>query len=389
MLALALCAALPAAASASNPLAARGMWIWEMSSSNGGNASSIIARARRNGVSTLLIKSGDGTNYWSQFSRSMVSTMHRNGLKVCAWQYVYGKSPATEAQIGADAVRNGADCLMIDAESEYEGKYVSAQTYIRTLRNLIGSRFPVALAGFPYVDYHPAFPYSVFLGPGGAQYNAPQMYWVDIQTSVDHVYSHTYVFNRLYRRTIFPLGQIYNSPSASDIRRFRQLSRAYGAPNVSWWDWQEGSGRSWFALSQRIAGVSGFQTDNAYASLGQGAQGDAVVWAQEHLVSAGQRISVDGGYGPQTKAAVKRFQSAHGLGADGLIGTSTWAALLRYSPASVRWTSGGARVALAGGGGAQPVPKSASFRPRPTSSTARPVAAALADATRRHPPRQY
>ena len=198
-------------------------------------------RAHRNGVGTLLIKSGDGANYWSQFSRSMVSTMHRNGLKVCAWQYVYGNNPATEAQIGADAVSNGADCLMIDAESEYEGKYVSAQTYIRTLRNLIGSRFPVALAGFPYIDYHPAFPYSVFLGPGGAQYNAPQMYWVDIGTSVDHVFSHTYVFNRLYRRAIYPLGQIYNSPSASDIRRFRQLSRSYGAPNVSWWDWQESS----------------------------------------------------------------------------------------------------------------------------------------------------
>ena len=163
----------------------------------------------------------------------------------------------------------------------------------------------------------------------------------------------------VYRRTIFPLGQIYNSPSASDMRHFRQLSRSYGAPNVSWWDWQESSGRSWFALSQRIASVSGFQTDTAYASVGQGAQGDAVVWAQEHLVSAGQRISVDGGFSPQTKTAVKRFQSAHGLGADGLIGTATWTALLRYSPASVRWTSGGARVALAGGGGTQPLPKSA------------------------------
>ncbi len=354
-------AALPAAASASNPLAVRGMWIWEMSSSNGGSSSSIIARAHRNGVGTLLIKSGDGTNYWSQFSRSMVSTMHRNGLKVCAWQYVYGNSPAAEAQVGADAVHNGADCLMIDAESEYEGKYVSAQTYVRTLRNAIGSRFPVALAGFPYIDYHPAFPYSVFLGPGGAQYNAPQMYWVDIGTNVDHVYSHTYVFNRLYRRTIFPLGQIYNSPSAADIRRFRQLSRAYGAPNVSWWDWQESSGRAWYALSQRIAGIGGFQANNAYASLGQGARGDAVVWAQEHLVSAGQRISVDGGFGPQTKAAVKRFQSAHGLGADGLISTATWSALLRYSPTSVRWTSSGARIALAGGGASQPVPKSATL----------------------------
>jgi hypothetical protein len=359
VMALAMTAALAPAASASNPLAVRGMWIWEMPSSNGGNLSSIIGRAHRYGIRTLLIKSGDGTNYWSQFSRSMVSTMHRNGLKVCAWQYVYGNSPGTEARIGAQAAHNGADCLMIDAESEYEGKYVSAQTYISTLRRLVGSRYPVALAGFPYIDYHPAFPYSVFLGPGGAQYNAPQMYWVDIGTSVDKLFAHTYVFNRLYRRTIFPLGQVYNSPPSADIRRFRQLCRAYHAPNASWWDWQEASGGSWTAISQTVANLRGFQADTAYASIGSGAKGDTVVWAQEHLVSAGQRISIDGGYGPQTKAAVKRFQSAHGLAADGLIGTATWSALLRYSPARVTWTKGGARIAVAASGGKQPVPLSA------------------------------
>ncbi len=358
--ALGMTAALsPAAALASNPLGGRGMWIWEMSSSNGGSLSSIIARAHRNGITTLLIKSGDGTHYWSQFSRSMVSRMHRNRLKVCAWQYVYGNSPASEARVGAQAVRNGADCLMIDAESEYEGKYVSAQTYITTLRSLVGSRYPVALAGFPYIDYHPAFPYSVFLGPGGAQYNAPQMYWVDIGTTVDKVFAHTYVFNRIYRRTIFPLGQIYNSPPPADIRRFRQLCRAYHAPNASWWDWQESSGSGWHALSQRLAGLSSFQADTSYAKIGKGAQSDAVVWAQEHLVSAGQRISIDGGFGAQTLAAVKRFQSAHGLTADGLIGTTTWTALLRYSPAAVRWAKGGARIALAASSGTQPVPKSA------------------------------
>ena len=77
------------------------------------------------------------------------------------------------------------------------------------LRTLIGANFPVALAGFPYVDYHPAFPYSVFLGPGGAQFNTPQMYWLDIGTSVDAVYAHTLSFNRVYGRTIIPLGQTY------------------------------------------------------------------------------------------------------------------------------------------------------------------------------------
>ena len=81
----------------------------------------------------------------------------------------------------------------------------------------------MALAGFPYVDYHPGFPYSVFLGPGGAQYNSPQMYWVDIGTSVNTVYAHTYAYNTVYEREIDPLGQVYQNPPLGQIIRFRQL----------------------------------------------------------------------------------------------------------------------------------------------------------------------
>ena len=43
----------------------------------------------------------------------------------------------------------------------------AADLYVDKLRRRIGSRFPTALTSFPYVDYHPALPYSVFLGPGG------------------------------------------------------------------------------------------------------------------------------------------------------------------------------------------------------------------------------
>jgi Putative peptidoglycan binding domain len=334
---LAMGVSAPAAGAYSNPLAARGMWIWELSSSNGGNLSSIIARARRNKISTLIIKSGDGTSTWSQFNPSLVRTLHRAGLKVCAWQYIYGNQPVAEAQVGAAAVRDGADCLMIDAESEYEGKYISAQTYMTTLRNLIGRYYPVALAGFPYVDFHPAFPYSVFLGPGGAQYNAPQMYWRDIGVSVDTVYAHTWTFNRPYGRPIFPLGQIYNSPTAGQIHRFRLLARGYQAANASWWDWQEGNPGAFQALSIHLSSLSGFVPDPQLATLPPDTQGDLVVWAQERLITAGQRIAVDGDYGPGTIAAVKRFQAAHGLTADGVIGTGTWTALMHYREAYVNW----------------------------------------------------
>jgi peptidoglycan hydrolase-like protein with peptidoglycan-binding domain len=340
------------------------MWIWELARSDGGNLSNLIADARRYGISTLFIKSGDGTSIWSQFNASLVRTLHAHGLRVCAWQYVYGNHPINEANVGAAAVKAGANCLVIDAESEYQGKYVAAQSYITRLRQLIGRNYPMSLAGFPYIDYHPGFPYSVFLGPGGAQYNTPQMYWADIGTTVDGVYSHTYEFNRIYERTIAPLGQTFNRPRLAQIKRFRQISLSYRATGVSWWDWQSSTTGGWQALSQPAGPLSGFTPDQTLATLGLHAKGDLVVWAQEHLVTAGEPITIDGGFGPQTLAAVESFQSAHGLAVDGLIGELTWQALLRYAPAPVKWVHSGKRIVATAAAGrhiVEPLPKSASL----------------------------
>jgi hypothetical protein len=338
------------------------MWIWLLADSSGGNLRSIVATARYYGISTLVIKSGDGSTVLSQFNRPLVSALHANGLRVCAWQYVYGAHPVSEAFVGAAAVSDGADCLVIDAESEYERQphnYVQAQTYIAWLRKLIGARFPVALAGLPYVDYHPAFPYSVFLGPGGAQYNAPQMYWADIGTTVDYVYAHTYAYNEIYQRSIFPLGQVYNDPPPSQIFRFRQLSRVYGASGVSWWDWQQAAPSGWVAVSRPAGSLPG-RADPAMASIGLHARGDVVVWAQEHLIGAGYRVSVDGGFGTQTLVAVESFQRAHGLAVDGIVGPLTWHALLRYAPPRIHWVPAGAVIASAS--------RSSLTLPVPTSS---------------------
>jgi hypothetical protein len=327
-----------AASSRGNPLNGRAMWIWELPKSDRGSLTSLVADARRFGLSTLIIKSSDGTDMWSQFSPQLVSALHANGIKVCAWQYVYGNAPITEAYKGAAAVHDGADCLIIDAESEYEGKYVSAQAYINRLRSLIGYSYPLVLAGFPYIDFHPAFPYSVFLGPGGAQYNAPQMYWRDIGTTTDNVFGHTYAYNLIYQRPIYPLGQVYGRPPAHQVVRFRELARVYGAPGVSWWDWQEAGASMWTALSRPAGTIPGYVPYKTMADVNPSDHGDLVVWVQEHLISAGYPIQISGDYGYHTLLDVEAFQTAHGLSADGIIGPETWAALLRYRIARVKWT---------------------------------------------------
>jgi peptidoglycan hydrolase-like protein with peptidoglycan-binding domain len=325
-----------------NPLEGQGMWIWYVSQSDGGQVASIVAQAHAAGVSTLFVKSSDGSsNYWSQFSAQFVAELHANGLKVCAWQYVYGTNPAGEAALGAEAVANGADCLVIDAEAEYEGHYAAAQTYIDDLRAKIGPSFPLALASFPYVSFHPSFPYSVFMGPGGAQYNAPQMYWKDIGQSVDTVFANTYIANRMYGRPIFPLGQTYGGVSTSDLLRFREEAVDYGATGASYWDWQETPASGWSTLAGALAPLTSVAPNTAYPELHSGAKGDQVLWMQEHLASSIPAQETTGYFGAQTTADLKAFQSAHAIAASGVVEAATWSALLALPPVPVNWTGGG------------------------------------------------
>jgi hypothetical protein len=328
----------------------QGMWVWYVSHSEGGSIGAIIARAQADDVGTVYIKAADGGGAWSQFSRGLVQALHRGGLSVCAWQFVYGDAPVAEARAAAAAVKKGADCFVIDAEADYEGKYASADRYVRGLRARIGDTFPVALAGFPYVDYHPSFPYSVFFGPGGATYNQPQMYWKTIGTSVRTVYEHTYLYNRIYGHPIYPIGQTYEAPGSASIRLFRRFAASYGGLAPSWWSWQETNGREWGAVGadSALQPVIGYRQEVVHPLLKRKASGDMVVWAQEHLIAAGAELPVTGIFGRQTARAVRLFKEAHGLPANGIIDTETWNALLAFTPYRPRWTAAGASTTAMG-----------------------------------------
>jgi Putative peptidoglycan binding domain len=325
------------------PFAGQGMWIWYMSASDGGSVASIAAQAHAAGVTTLFIKSSDGpSNYWSQFSPQLVAELHANGLKVCAWQYVYGSEPIGEADLGAQAAADGAECLVIDAEAQYEGHYAAAQKYIETLRAKVGPSYPVGLASFPYVNYHPSFPYSVFLGPNGAQFNLPQMYWHDIGTSVAQVYVSTFEQNLLYGRPILPLGQTYGGVSATEIVDFRSLASAYGAGGDSFWDWQESSATDWSALAAAPnTTLTVPQPELTSPLLKEGNKSDQVLWLQEHLASAVAGTPTTGIFESTTKADLEQFQTAHGIPASGETDPNTWAALLALAPVAVSWTGAG------------------------------------------------
>jgi hypothetical protein len=324
-------------------LEGRAVWIWDLRRSAGGDPAAIAAGARAAGVRSVFIKAADGASRLAQFNPTVVGALRADGLDVCAWQYVYGVHPALEAAAGAAAVRDGAQCLIIDAESAYEGRYWAAQTYLDDVRSALGYAFPLALASFAYVSLHPAFPYSVFLGPGGAQFDLPQMYWQSIGVSIDSVFANTFVSNRIYRRTIVPVGEIYDSPTPSAVIRFRDLTVAYGAPGISWWDWAWATDTNmWGPLSALLTTPGHFRgPDTLWPDLHEGSHGDDVLWLQEHLARAIAAQRMTGFFAAQTRGDLEAFQRSRGLAQTGRTDGRTWAALLALAPVTVRWRAPG------------------------------------------------
>jgi len=76
-------------------------------------------------------------------------------------------------------------------------------------------------------------------------------------------------------------------------------------------------------------GTVGSATWQALATtVQQGASGPAVQAVQAELVAHGALLDGDGAFGPATAAAVRAFQTSHGLTADGIVSATTWRVLV-------------------------------------------------------------
>jgi len=98
---------------------------------------------------------------------------------------------------------------------------------------------------------------------------------------------------------------------------------------------------TWQALESTSSGVpstpstpstpgGGTTTPSApqtHPTLTIGSQGPAVRHLQQLLIDDGAAMVADGFFGQKTASAVRAFQTAHGLTADGVVGAATWAAL--------------------------------------------------------------
>ena len=114
----------------------------------------------------------------------------------------------------------------------------------------------------------------------------------------------------MYERPIYPLGQVYLNPRNAEVRRFRRLAQAYGAPGVSWWVWQHAGGRQWTALGSAFEPIGFPRIATGYPVLKRGYRSDQVIWAQQHLKTLGLISKVTGRFGSGTVNAVRAAAAA-------------------------------------------------------------------------------
>ena len=319
-----------------SPFRGPAMWVWEVGSAGGPQE---IARvAKEQGFRSVFVKSGDGARYWRQFDAA-ARALRAEGIHVCGWQYVVGRRPVREANVLARAVRRGADCLIIDAESEFKArdgrfagrKYRAATQYMAALRRRVGHRVPVAFTSFAYADLHRDFPYSAFLGGrNGADVNMPQVYWGAFGVRVTTAMRRTLITNAIYG-PIAPIAGTYRRERPADLRAFRCIAANAGAIGVSYWSLQHTRRSQMSSLALPTTCSDTEKSPRTYPTTRFGARGDTVVWLQSRLRAWGSPVPRTGYFLRRTRNAVRSFQRAHGLETTGVVDPRTWDLLLRRS----------------------------------------------------------
>src|SRR5689334_15242308 len=82
----------------------KGMFIWLIQQSDGGNAQAIVQSATAAGLSHVEIKVADGSNSFPSLTEAdnmtvaAIDALKSAGLSVWGWQFIYGRDPHNPMQ---------------------------------------------------------------------------------------------------------------------------------------------------------------------------------------------------------------------------------------------------------------------------------------------------
>lgn len=104
--------------------------------------------------------------------------------------------------------------------------------------------------------------------------------------------------------------------------------------------WWGKKGTSWepYTMDTLRRDIAAELGESYVPTLKRGSSGTDVVTLQNLLNAAGARLETDGNFGALTEAALKAYQTAHGMEADGVCGPTTWAVIQPSGPTATEPT---------------------------------------------------
>ena len=203
--------------------------------------------------------------------------------------------------------------------------------------SLKAGALPVKLYGWYWTIYakYPGSGYDVKDTTSDQVYN-PNVSYASTNAAVDATWGYKLTRNNNIFQAQYCAGS-YNSS-----RTTGQCSQNHGwtvGNYMTQWGskWYADNGRTWqymmtFYYDNAVVGTIGSGGGTlpmpSWPTLRNGSTGNDVKAAQHLLRHRGHNIAADGDFGSGTESAVRSFQSANGLTADGVIGPNTFAKLI-------------------------------------------------------------
>ncbi|MDQ1568769.1 MAG: hypothetical protein QOF96_3649 [Actinomycetota bacterium] len=324
-------AAPPAAAPAPKPIVplGKGMWLYQLSMAEGGDAVKVVDKAKAAGLTHLYLRLGSskGGFYDQPELDKLLPVAHGAGLKVVGWDFVYLDDPAADADRAkaeidyATPTGHRIDAFSADIETSSEGVTLTAEraaAYGARLRGLVGASYPL-IATVPRPSPKRPFPFAEATASFDAI--APMVYWQN-RDPVTDVAGAIAALAPL-GKPILPVGQAYNGgpeggpdrdPPKEQLVAFMNTAMSKGAVAVSFWVWNHATAEQWSAIDEATAWE---------LHTGRAANGAAALYLQRVLGLLGQPVAQDGVLGPATKAAIAAIQQSLGLPATGKFDAAT------------------------------------------------------------------
>jgi putative peptidoglycan binding protein len=305
----------------------KGMWLYQLSMSEGGDANKVAAKAKAAGLTHLYTRLGSSKKgfYAQDELNSLLPVAHAAGLKVVGWDFVYLTDPVADAVRAKSEIDyttpdgHRIDAFSADIETGSEGVSLTpeaAAAYGAKLRALAGPNYPL-IATVPRPSPKRSFPFAEATAAFDAI--APMVYWQNRDPATDVAGAIDYLAQ--FNKPILPVGQAYNGgpeggpdrdPPKEQLVAFMNTAMAKGALGVSFWVWNHATPEQWSAIDQATAW-----------EIGRAANGAAAVFLQRVLNLLGHPLAQDGQLGPATREAIASVQRAFGLPATGKLDAAT------------------------------------------------------------------